>query len=213
MNEGPLEREPFLIVISGPSGAGKSSIAMRVLERNPDIFYSVSVTTRPIRGKEKDGVDYVFTTEEDFRRRIEEGEFLEWASVHGASYGTPKAPILDAFSRGRKALLDIDVQGGRQIREKFDRGVFIFVLPPTWEVLVRRLRGRKTDKPDDIERRLKQASGEVGELKNYDYLIFNSDLEEAVHRVEEIIRAEECRVERFRGADGWIASAGMPEGS
>jgi guanylate kinase len=207
MNEGSLERVPFLIVISGPSGAGKSSIAMRVLERNPDIYYSVSFTTRPIRGTEEEGIDYFFTTKNDFREKIEKQEFIEWAHVHGAYYGTPKTPILEAFAKGRKALLDIDVQGGSQIREKFARGVSIFILPPTWEELVDRLRGRKTDKAEVIERRLRQASREVEELKNYYYLVLNSDLEEAVIRVEEIIRAEECRVDRIEGTETWAKSA------
>ena len=206
MKDGHLQYIPFLIVISGPSGAGKSSITRQILARNPCIHYSLSVTTRPMRKPEREGIDYFFTTEDDFREKIERGEFIEWAIVHGAYYGTPKTPILEAFGEGKKVLLDIDVQGGKQIREKFDQGVFIFILPPSRKVLIERLQGRMTDKNDVIERRLREAGREVEEMKNYHYLVINSNLERSVARVEEIIRAEECNVQRIKGADAWIGA-------
>jgi guanylate kinase len=195
-----------MIVVSGPSGAGKSSITRQVLSRNPDIQYSISYTTRPVRGSEEEGVDYLFTTEDDFRKKIEEGEFIEWARVHGAYYGTPKTPILEAFERGKKVLLDIDVQGGRQIRDSFNQGVFIFVLPPSRNVLFKRLKGRMTDKSEVIERRMREACREVEELRNYHYLVINEDLAKSVEQVEEIIHAEECKVDRMKGTKAWIGS-------
>jgi guanylate kinase len=204
MKDVHLQYIPFLIVISGPSGAGKSSITQQILNRNPDILYSVSVTTRPMRKREVDGVDYYFTSDRDFRDKIEKNEFIEWALVHGAYYGTPRTPILEAFEGGKKVLLDIDVQGGKQIREKFEKGVFIFVLPPSRKVLAERLQGRMTDKNDVIERRLREAGREVEELTNYHYLVVNSNLEDSVARVEEIIRVEECKVQRIKEKEEWI---------
>ncbi|OGF97839.1 MAG: guanylate kinase [Candidatus Glassbacteria bacterium RBG_16_58_8] len=213
MVEGLLQPTPFLVVLSGPSGAGKSSITRRILARHPEIAYSVSVTTRPIRKRESEGIDYFFASEDAFRSRIESGDFAEWALVHGAYYGTPREPILKALEEGRKVLLDIDVQGGRQIREKFGQGVFIFVIPPSRQELVTRLRGRKTEEDTVIRRRVLEAGREINELKNYHYLIVNSDLDHSVSRVEEIIHAEECRVERIRGVEDWIRafSAGEKE--
>jgi guanylate kinase len=204
MKDGQLQSIPFLIVVSGPSGAGKSSITRRVLDRNPDLYYSVSITTRPIRGDEQDGVEYHFTDEDDFRKQIDKGEFIEWAHVHGAYYGTPRTPIEEAFSSGRRVLLDIDVQGGRQVREQFDRGTFIFIIPPSREVLLERLQGRMTDEPEVIQRRMEQAGREVEEMRHYQYIVTNVDLGEAVERVEEIIHAERRRVERIAGIDDWI---------
>jgi guanylate kinase len=206
MNDELPQYMPFLIVVSGPSGAGKSSIARAILSRNPEIHYSVSLTTRPVRREERDGADYHFTTEADFRKKIEGKDLIEWAQVHGAFYGTPREPILKAFRNGRNVLLDIDVQGGRQIRESFDQGLFIFVLPPSHRELDARLRGRMTDEEDVIERRLREACREVEELKRYDYLVINNDLDESVARVEEIIRSEACRIRRLRGVDEWIRS-------
>jgi guanylate kinase len=203
---------PFLIVISGPSGAGKSSITRALLERNPRLHYSVSLTTRPVRKVEREGADYHFTTEAEFRKKVAAGELIEWAVVHDAHYGTPREPILEAFRQGRNVLLDIDVQGGRQIREKFDRGIFIFILPPSYRVLAERLRGRRTDPKDVVERRLREACREVGELGRYDYLVINRDLGEAVARVEEIIRSEACRVERLRDVDAWVRAFRGDEG-
>ena len=204
MNAGPLESVPFLIVVSGPSGAGKTSITRRVVERNSDIYYSVSLTTRPNRGGERDGVDYRFITEDEFREKVDAGEFLEWARVHGAYYGTPKTPIERALAGGKKVLLDIDVQGGSQIRGQVDHGLYIFVVPPTRDVLLRRLRGRGTDDPEVIRRRMEEAGREIEEMRFYQYLVVNDDLEDSVARVEGIIRAEESRIQRIRGLDGWI---------
>jgi len=204
MKESTPGHSPFMIVISGPSGSGKSSITRKLLDGDRSIHYSVSMTTRPLRKTEKDGVDYMFTTIEEFQKKMNEGEFIESAFVHGSYYGTLRTPILDAFASGKNILLDIDVQGGRQIREKFDNGVFVFVLPPALDELKRRLRGRMTDREEVIERRLREAGREVRELVHYDYLVPNLDLNEAVMQVRAIIAAEACRVNRMRGAEEWI---------
>ncbi len=204
MNDGQLQSMPFLIVVSGPSGAGKSSVTRHLLDRNPDLYYSVSVTTRPIRGEERNGVEYHFTDEDDFQKKIDEGEFIEWAHVHGAYYGTPRTSIEEAFTHGRRVLLDIDVQGGRQIREQFEQGSFIFIIPPSREILLERLQGRMTDNPEVIQRRMEEACREIEEMRHYQYIVVNSDLDETVERVEEIIRAEGSRVERIAGIGAWI---------
>ncbi len=168
--------------------------------------YSVSCTSRSIRKGEVEGADYRFVSEDEFKKKVREDEFLEWAMVHGAYYGTPRSPVMKAFENERNVLLDIDVQGARQVRKRVNQGVFIFVLPPDRRELARRLRGRKTEREEMVERRLHEAGREVQDLVDYDYLVVNSDLGESVSIVEEIIKVEKYRVQRLRGAEAFMES-------
>jgi guanylate kinase len=187
----------FVVVISGPSGAGKSSFVKALLRRYPvDLFYSVSATTRPRRAQEVEGSDYFFLDREEFRRRVEAGEFVEHAEVHGELYGTLKSQTERVLRSGRNVLLDIDVQGGRSVRTIYPDGVFIFVLPPSIADLEDRLRARGTDSEERIRLRLENARREMEIAREYDYTVVNDDLEDATRKVLSIIEAETCRASR-----------------
>ena len=190
-----------MVVISGPSGVGKSSFVHQLLDAGLNLEYSVSATTRPRRPHERDGRDYLFLTREEFRRRVDAGEFVEWAEVHGEQYGTLKSEIERRLAEGRNVLLDIDVQGGTAVRKVYPDGVFIFVLPPSMASLEERLRGRGTDPDERIRLRLENARREIELGKAYDYAVVNDDLDSALHRVAAIITAEGCRVRRRQGLD------------
>jgi guanylate kinase len=187
-----------VVVISGPSGVGKSSFVEQLLAADLNLEYSVSATTRPRRPHETEGREYVFLTREEFRRRIDAGDFVEWAEVHGEQYGTLKSEIERRLARGRNVLLDIDVQGGMAVRNVYEDGVFIFVLPPSMASLEERLRGRGTDPDERIKVRLENARREIELGKKYDYAVVNDDLDLALRRVVAIITAEGCRVRRRR---------------
>jgi len=187
-----------LIVVSAPSGAGKSSLIDNVLARMPDLQYSISYTTREARGLEQDGVDYYFVSDEEFLRLRDKGEFIEWASVHGHLYGTRASAIEAERAAGRDIILDIDVQGAEQIREKMTEAITVFVLPPSREVLVARLSQRNLNTPEDLERRLRNATNEVRKFDQFDYVIINDDLERASAALESIILAERNRPPRQR---------------
>ncbi len=195
-----FEKRPgLLVVISSPSGGGKTTVCRSLLQSHPDYLYSVSLTTRPRRSSEVEGRDYIFVTEEEFRERVARGELAEWAEVHGHFYGTPKDPIEKALKERRVILLDIDVQGGMGIRQKYrQKGVLIFLYPPSLEVLEARLRGRLTEEEEAIERRLAIAQKEMEYWEQYDYLVINKEIEETIASVEAIIRAEISRVERLK---------------
>lgn len=194
---------PLLIAISAPSGAGKSTLCQRLRAIHPDMFYSVSCTTRPPREGEVDGREYHFLTEADFRARIAEDGFLEHATVHGNLYGTPRAPVLAALAAGRDVLMDIDVQGAAQIRARLQaapaddplrRGyVDLFIVPPSLDELRRRLEGRGTDRPDVIERRLQKADAEMARRGEYMHVIVNDRLDDAFARLEQAIAGERAR--------------------
>jgi len=187
----------FVVVISGPSGAGKSSFVKELLRRNGgDLVYSVSATTRPRRQHEVQGKDYFYLTRDEFRRRVDAGEFVEWAEVHGEWYGTLRSQTEKVLQEGRNVLLDIDVQGGRAVRRVYPDGVFIFILPPSMEDLEERLRARATDSEDRIKVRLENARREIALMREYDYAVVNDDLETATHRVLAIVEAERCRASR-----------------
>jgi guanylate kinase len=188
----------FLLVISGPSGVGKSSFVRYLLERRPECAYSVSATTRPRRAGEGDGADYWFITREEFERRRARGEFLEWAEVHGHLYATPASFVEEQVRRGRVVLLDIDVQGGATLRRVRPDGVFVFIYPPSLEVLRQRLEGRRSDSPEVIAGRLENAPGEMSHYRDYDYLVVNDDLDEACRRLASIVEAERARVRRLQ---------------
>ena len=190
-------RKGMLLVISGPSGAGKGTLYNRVLAADPTITFSVSYTTRGPRPGEVDGKDYCFVTEEQFRQMLDRDGFLEHADVHGHLYGTPRQPALDALEAGRSVMLDIDPQGALQVMEKMPDCVSVFILPPSFAELRRRLTGRGTEKPEEIERRLRNARGEVKLMGKYQYLVVNDDLEVAYRTLQGIVDAEKQRSSRF----------------
>jgi guanylate kinase len=183
----------MIYVVSGPSGGGKSTLIRQVLERLPGLRFSVSHTTRPRRQSEIEGRDYHFTSELMFRRMLARGEFLEWAVVHGNAYGTSAREIRKAA--GGDLILDIDVQGAGQVREKIDRAIFIFVIPPSYQELKRRLERRGLDSPAEIRQRLDRARQEIRSYSRFDYLIVNDNLEEAGRELESIIRCQRLRLD------------------
>ena len=188
--------KPFLLVLSSPSGGGKTSIAKNLLQARDDLGYSVSATTRPRREGEREGVDYHFVTREEFLRRREAGEFLESAVYGDHLYGTLRAEIERLFARGKHAVLDIEIEGARQIRHSFPNSLHLFVLPPSADVLVGRLRGRNTEPPEILRGRIARAAAELDAVAEYDYAIVNDNLVVAVAQVAAILDAEARRVSR-----------------
>jgi guanylate kinase len=188
--------KPFLLVLSAPSGGGKSSIARNLLQGRDDLGYSVSATTRPMRDGEREGADYYFLTREEFVRRRDAGEFLEWATYGGHLYGTLRSEIERIFARGRHAVLDIEIEGARQIRANFPNSLHVFVLPPSADVLVGRLTGRKTEPVEVIRERVSRAADELTAVSEYDYALVNEELVVAVAQVAAILDAEARRVSR-----------------
>lgn len=183
-----------LLVLSAPSGAGKTTLARRLIREVPRAHFSISVTTRPARGAEKDGVDYHFVDTLTFKERIDRGDFVEWAEVHGHFYGSPQASVDEVRQDNGIAVFDIDVQGGSSIRRKHEDAVLVFVVPPSMEELERRLRDRKTDSEETINRRMLGARSEIERgIATYDYVIVNDDLERAYAQLLSIVTAERCR--------------------
>jgi guanylate kinase len=185
-----------LIVVSGPSGAGKTTVLNRVMAELDRIRFSVSHTTRIPREKEKDGVEYHFVTRREFERLISEGAFLEWAEVHGEMYGTARSEYDDAVREGVDLLLDIDVKGADQVVQKFDDAVTVFVIPPSYRDLERRLRGRGPDDEASFQRRLAVAGEEMAHFRKYQYAIVNVDLEASVEGLKTIVQAARLRTSR-----------------
>ncbi len=190
---------PFPVILSSPSGGGKTTIAQHLLERRNDIGYSVSCTTRAPRPNEKDGRDYYFLTRDEFLARQQRGDFAESAEVHGNLYGTLRSEINRVLGEGRHVVLDIDVQGARQLVAAFPQSVTVFVLPPSGEVLLSRLRGRKTESPQQLVNRLHSALRELRAVEEYEYVVVNDDLVAAVTRVGSILDAEVVSRERVSG--------------
>jgi len=188
----------MLVLISGPSGAGKSSFLRELLTRDERLTFSVSVTTRPPRAGEVDGTDYRFVTDTEFDRLVAADAFVEWATVHDNRYGTLKEELDRTVNAGQIPVLDVDVQGGVQVIDLFgDELVSVFLFPPSWAELERRLRHRSSDAESAIGRRLANARWEVGFADRYRYWIVNDDLDEAVASMRAIVVAERCRRERY----------------
>jgi guanylate kinase len=184
-------------IISAPSGSGKSTLVARLLAATPGLLFSVSYTTREPRGHEVDGESYHFVTREDFERMVTRGEFLEWAQVFGNYYGTHKGILEKARAAGADVVLDIDVQGARQLKDRIPEAVTVFILAPSRKVLEDRLRARGEDREEVIERRLREAAVEIQKYKDYDYVLINRDLSESDAVLSAIVRAERIRRDRI----------------
>ena len=191
-----------VFVVSAPSGAGKTTLCRELSRRLPPLHYSVSCTTRSPRPGETHGHDYLFVKDEEFIRMKSEGALLESATIHGASYGTPREPMLTLLREGTDVILDVDVQGARRVKEAVPAGVYIYLLPPSLDALSRRLRTRRADAPAEIERRLQAARDEMKHFREYTHLVVNDDYTVALQQLEAIIVAERARVSRVDPA--WV---------
>lgn len=180
-------------IVSGPSGVGKSTVLKALLERRKNVYFSVSATTREIRPGEEDGVHYHFLEVDTFRQWIAREEFLEYAEYVGNFYGTPKRYVDEAMDRGEDVILDIEIQGAIQVKSKRPETVSIFIAPPSWEELERRLTERGTDSPDKVQKRLLRAKVEFQTAHTYDYFVINDNLENAVRELDAIMTAEHCK--------------------
>ncbi|MCL2178567.1 MAG: guanylate kinase [Proteobacteria bacterium] len=192
----------LLLVLSAPSGAGKTTLARALVAQTEGARFSVSTTTRALRGREKEGEDYFFTEEGAFMEKAGAGFFIEWAKVHGNCYGSPRSEVTHARAQSSLVVFDIDTQGGRRLREKEADCVLVFVMPPSFEELERRLRSRHTDDARSIARRLEAARAEIGQgLEFYDYIIVNDEVSKALERLKSILIAEGCRRSRLAQAE------------
>ena len=186
-----------LIVLSGPSGAGKDSIIRELKNYYHNFWVSVSMTSRAHRGEEVDGIDYFFVSKEEFESHIRRNDFLEYAMYNGNYYGTPKSKINDFLIQGKDVILEIEIQGALKIKEEFPEAIFIFIMPPSRRELVNRLKKRNTENIDKIIERFKKAYQEINYYNNYNYVVVNDDLEEAVKKVWAILLSERLRVSRI----------------
>lgn len=191
------KKQGLLIVLSGPSGSGKNTVCDMAKEVMPNIWESVSMTSRKPRKGEVDGKDYYFVSEEEFEKNIEEGKMLEHAKFAGNYYGTPRESVQKQLDAGRDVLLVIEIQGALQIKEKIPQALFVFLLPPSMKELKRRLRMRKTETEEKLMERFETAYKEINELPKYNYVIVNDKADEAARKLEAIISAEKCRVDRI----------------
>lgn len=190
-------RKGLLLVVSGPAGVGKGSVNCGLIKRNNDIRMSVSATTRSARPGEIDGVHYFFKSEDEFKRMIDDGAFLEYMRVFNTHYyGTPKSYVEQELLEGRSVILEIDVQGAMRVKEAYPDAVLIFIAPPSMSELKTRLIGRGTESADAVERRFATAYKELDYVKEYDYVVVNDILDRAIARVEHILSAERCRSSR-----------------
>jgi len=202
---GMLKRRGLILVLSSPSGAGKTTLSQRILASDPLIRLSVSVTTRPPRSGEVDGKDYFFVSQEEFARRRDAGELLEWAQVFGNSYGTPRATVEQDIAAGNDLLFDIDWQGAQQIAERMTKDIVrVFILPPSGEALEQRLRTRAQDSEDVVIQRMARAANEISHWPEYDYVIVNDDLGQSERALLSILSAERHKRERQTGLHQFV---------
>lgn len=188
----------LIIVISAPSGSGKTTLCNKLVAETPNLERSISMTTRSPRRGEKEGRDYIFVFPDEFERRRDRDEFIEWARVLGEYYGTPRGFVEQTIRAGKDIILSIDVQGAMKVKKKCPDAIFIFVLPPSMEALEQRLRKRKTDKTEEISRRLQLARKEISQIENYDYVVVNRNLSSSLRELSAIITAEKRSVERSK---------------
>ena len=193
-----IKKRGLLLVVSGPSGTGKGTICKKMVEMNDAIKLSVSATTRQPRLGEKEGISYYFKTREEFEKMVENGEFLEHAMIYDNYYGTPKQAIVDQLDAGVDVILEIEMQGARQIREVCPDAVFVFILPPSLDELKHRIGGRGTETKEQIEKRFNSAYNEIKLLGDYDYFIFNNIVDKSAEEIFEIIKSEKSRVARYK---------------
>jgi guanylate kinase len=200
-----IQRRGLLLVLSSPSGAGKTTIARRLIDAEPNISMSVSVTTRKPRPGEIDGRDYQFVDEPNFKRMADNNELLEWARVFDNYYGTPRGPVEAAIEKGADVLFDIDWQGAQQLSEKMKHDVVrVFILPPSATSLEQRLRARAQDPDDVVRRRMDAAAAEISHWPEYDYVIVNSDLAASLEGITAILAAERLRRDRLNGLTAFV---------
>lgn len=187
-----------LIIISGTTCAGKGTVIKKLLERNKNMVLSLSYTSRPIRKGEVDGIDYKFISHEEFERKIENGDFLEYAKVrYGEYFGTPKENIENLLESGKDVILEIDVQGAKQIKERLPETILIFIMAPSMEEVKRRIKARGAETSEQIVDRFQTAYKEINEVNKYNYVVVNDNLEDAIQKVEAILISEKCRVDRI----------------
>lgn len=188
----------LLIIISGPSGAGKGTICKSFMERNKNVALSVSATTRVPRAGEVEGVNYYFMSKEKFKEKIRHNDFLEYAEVYDNFYGTPKSNVEEILESGKDVILEIDIQGALKVKENTEEGVFVFILPPSMEELKQRIIKRGSETPESLMKRFKSAYKEINYISKYNYAVVNDTVDIAVQKLEAIISAERCRVDRIK---------------
>jgi len=190
------KKKGLILVISAPSGAGKTTLCKRLLQASSSFISSVSFTTRRPRKNEIEGVDYYFVSQKEFQKMIEKRRFIEWTEVHGRLYGTSVKLLDQAIKEEKDVLLEVDVTGGAEIKKNYPQAVLIFLLPPSWQELEKRLANRRTEDEEKLARRIKQAKREIKYAPHYDYFIVNDDINRALEDLLAIIQAERCRMDR-----------------
>ncbi|WP_163536746.1 guanylate kinase [Gracilibacillus sp. YIM 98692] len=192
-----IDEKGILFILSGPSGVGKGTVRKALFEEDTNLKYSISMTTRPMREGEREGVDYFYRSRQEFEEMISQRKLLEYAEYVGNYYGTPKQYVEEMIESGHDVFLEIEVQGALQVKENFPQGVFIFLIPPSLEELKNRIKERGTESEELILNRLKEARNEIEMMDAYDYVVVNDDIASAVEKVQSIVQSEHCKRERI----------------